>query len=124
MKKKIMVIDDFQPIREVIEVTLKRFGFSVIQACDGKDALKKINGKNIDCIICDVNMPIMDGITFLENIKNNDKYLSCRFVPIMMLSSEADKKIKGKVKNLGARAWMIKPFFPRELVKEINKLVH
>ena len=123
MKKKVMVIDDSQTIREVIELTLMSSGFSVIQACDGVDALKKINGRNIDCIVCDVNMPKMDGITFLDNIKNNDIYSSCRFVPIIMLTTEAGKEKKEEGEKLGARVWMVKPFLPEKLVEAINKLV-
>ena len=102
MAKTIMIIDDSASIRQVVTITLKGAGYEVIEACDGKDALSKLNGQKINLIITDVNMPNMDGITFVQEAKKLDAY---KFTPMMMLTTEAasDKKQAGKA--AGAKAW-------------------
>jgi two-component system chemotaxis response regulator CheY len=123
MAKTIMIIDDSASIRQVVSIALKGAGYDVIEACDGKDALNKLNslnGQKIHLIITDVNMPNMDGITFVTEAKKLPAY---KFTPMMMLTTEAadDKKQAGKA--AGAKAWLTKPFQPPTLMEAVSKLV-
>ena len=107
MAKTIMIVDDSASIRQVVTIALKSAGYDVIEAVDGKDALSKLTGQKINLIITDVNMPIMDGITFVVEAKKLPAY---KFTPMMMLTTESadDKKQAGKA--AGAKAWLSKPF--------------
>ena len=79
MSKTILIVDDSASLRQVVTMTLKSAGYGVIEACDGKDALAKLTGERVHLIISDVNMPNMDGITFLKEVKKNPQY---RFTPV------------------------------------------
>ena len=102
MAKTIMVVDDSASLRQVVKIALNGAGYDVIEACDGRDALKKLNGVKINLIVSDVNMPNMDGITFVKEVKKTSNY---KFTPIIMLTTEsqADKKREGQA--AGAKAW-------------------
>jgi len=120
MAKTIMIVDDSASIRQVVGIALKSAGYDVIEACDGVDALSKLTGQKIHLIITDVNMPNMDGITFVTEAKKLPQY---KFTPMMMLTTEAstDKKMAGKA--AGAKAWLTKPFQPPTLMAAVSKLV-
>lgn len=120
MSKTIMIVDDSDSMRQVINMTLKKEGYDVLEACDGKDALSKLKGQKIHLIITDINMPNMDGITFVQEVKKLPAY---RFTPMMMLTTESsdDKKQAGKA--AGAKAWMVKPFKGATLIEAVSKLV-
>ncbi len=115
-----MIVDDSASIRQVVGIALKSAGYDVLEACDGKDALSKLTGQKIHLIITDVNMPNMDGITFVTEAKKLPQY---KFTPMMMLTTEAgtDKKMAGKA--AGAKAWLTKPFQPPTLMAAVSKLV-
>jgi len=115
-----MIVDDSASIRQVVGIALKSAGYDVLEACDGKDALSKLTGQKIHLIITDVNMPNMDGITFVTEAKKLPQY---KFTPMMMLTTEAaaDKKQAGKA--AGAKAWLTKPFQPPTLMAAVSKLV-
>lgn len=120
MGKNILIVDDSSSIRQVVALTLKGAGFEVIEACDGRDALQKLNGQRVHLMISDVNMPNMDGLTFLREVKSRPEY---KFTPVIMLTTESaeDKKLQGQAG--GAKAWMIKPFQPQQMLAAVNKLV-
>lgn len=120
MAKSILIVDDSASIRQVVALTLKGAGFEVIEACDGRDALNKLNGQRVHLMISDVNMPNMDGLTFLREVKSRAEY---RFTPVIMLTTESaeDKKMQGQ--SGGAKAWMVKPFQPQQMLAAVNKLV-
>ncbi len=120
MAKTIMIVDDSASIRQVVSIALKGGGYDVLEACDGKEALNKLKGQKIHLIITDVNMPNMDGITFVQEVKKLPDY---KFTPMMMLTTEAaeDKKQAGKA--AGAKAWLTKPFQPQTLMTAVSKLV-
>lgn len=120
MAKKIMIIDDSASIRQVVNLTLKKAGYDVVEASDGKDALAKLNGDKLNLIVCDVNMPNMDGISFLKELKTNPKY---KFTPVVMLTTESQETKKQEGKAAGARAWVVKPFKPEQMLEAISKLV-
>ncbi|GBD97813.1 MAG TPA: response regulator [Nitrospirae bacterium] len=120
MAKTIMIIDDSASIRMVVSIALKKTGYEVIEAKDGKDALGKMTGQKIHLILCDVNMPNMDGISFLKSIKQNQNY---KFTPIIMLTTESQEAKKQEGKAAGAKAWVVKPFKPEQMLSAIEKLV-
>ncbi|MCX8069211.1 MAG: response regulator [Thermodesulfovibrionales bacterium] len=120
MPKTIMIIDDSATLRQVVAVTLKKAGYEVLEATDGKDALNKLTGQKVNLIICDVNMPNMDGITFLKEIKNKPNY---KFTPVIMLTTESQEAKKQEGRAAGAKAWVVKPFKPEQMLAAIEKLV-
>jgi len=118
--KTILVVDDSASFRNVVSIALKDAGYQVIQAGDGKDALGKLDGKKIHLIISDVNMPVMDGLSFVKAAKQLAAY---RFTPIIMLTTEAGESKKAEGKAAGVRAWVVKPFQPPVLLDAVAKLV-
>ncbi|HZW14428.1 MAG TPA: response regulator [Noviherbaspirillum sp.] len=119
MSKTIMVVDDSASMRQVVGIALKGAGYSVIEARDGTDALFKLNGQKVHLIISDVNMPVMDGISFVKKVKQLPNY---RFTPILMLTTESEEQKKREGHAAGARAWMVKPFKSEQLLNAVQKL--
>lgn len=120
MSKTILIVDDSSSLRQVVSITLKGAGYNVIEACDGRDALTKLNGQKIHLIISDVNMPNMDGITFVTEAKKLPAY---KFTPIIMLTTEAGEAKKQAGQAAGARAWVVKPFQPAQMLAAVSKLI-
>jgi len=119
MAKTIMIVDDSASMRRVVSIALKGAGYEVLEGVDGKDALSKLTGQKVHLIISDVNMPVMDGITFLKSVKQMPAY---KFTPVIMLTTESQEAKKAEGKAAGARAWITKPFQPSQLVDAVNKL--
>ncbi|NVZ09152.1 response regulator [Allochromatium humboldtianum] len=120
MAKTIMVVDDSASFRSVVGIALKGAGYDVIEACDGRDALAKLNGAKIHLIVSDVNMPNMDGITLVGEVKKLPNY---RFTPILMLTTESQPEKKEAARAAGAKAWLVKPFQPPMLLDAVSKLI-
>lgn len=120
MGKSILVVDDSASFRQVVGMALKGAGYEVVEACDGRDALSKLDGRKYHLIVSDVNMPNLDGIGFVKEAKQKPEY---RFTPVVMLTtvSGEDKKAEGKA--AGVRAWIVKPFQPPVLLDAVAKLV-
>lgn len=123
MGKTIMIVDDADSIRKSVGFALQEAGYDVIEASNGQDALGKLDGKGIDLIVCDVNMPKMDGIEFLKILKSDAKYSSYQFAPIIMLTTESGESKKAEGKAAGAKAWIVKPFKPEKLLDAVKKLI-
>ncbi len=119
MSKTIMIVDDSASLRQVVSIALKGAGYQTIEACDGRDALSKLNGK-IHLIISDVNMPNMDGITFVKEVKKLPNY---KFTPVIMLTTESQDSMKAQGKAAGAKAWVVKPFQPATMLAAVSKLI-
>jgi two-component system chemotaxis response regulator CheY len=119
-QKLIMVIDDSVSLREVVGISLRSAGYEVIEACDGKDALSKLNGRKVQLMICDVNMPVMDGISFVKEVKQLPRH---RYVPIIMLTTESRESRKVEGQLAGAKAWVVKPFRPEQMLRAVSKLI-
>jgi len=119
-KKRIMIVDDSDTIREAVAAELGAAGYEVSEAADGKEALAMLNGERFDLVICDVNMPVMDGITFVKEAR---KKPNCRFLPIVMLTTEAGEKKRQEGQMAGAKAWVVKPFRPEQILSVVSKLV-
>jgi two-component system chemotaxis response regulator CheY len=120
MAKTIMIVDDSISLRQVVTIALSNAGYEVIEACDGKDALAKLTGQKIHLMISDVNMPNMDGISFLKAVREHPTY---RFTPVIMLTTEAGEEMKKEGQAAGARAWVVKPFKPEQLLVAVSKLI-
>jgi len=120
MSKTVMVIDDSGSFRTVVKLALQKAGYTVMEAGDGKEALAKLDGSvKVNLIVCDVNMPNMDGLTFLKQVKTQAAY---KFVPVIMLTTESQEAKKAEGRAAGAKAWITKPFQPSQLVDAVNKL--
>ncbi|MBD1587696.1 response regulator [Pseudomonas typographi] len=120
MAKSILVVDDSASIRQVVGIALKSQGYDVTEACDGKDALAKLSGQKVHLVISDVNMPNMDGITFLKELKKLPAY---KFTPVIMLTTESQESRKQEGQAAGARAWVVKPFQPAQMLAAVAKLI-
>jgi len=119
MSKTIMIVDDSASMRQVVSIALKGEGYTVIEGHDGADALSKLSGQKVHLIISDVNMPVMDGISFVKQVKQMPNY---KFTPILMLTTESEEEKKREGQAAGARAWMVKPFRSEQLLNAVQKL--
>lgn len=119
-KKKLLLVDDSASLRQMVSMTLERAGYEVVQACDGKDALNKLDGQKLNLIITDVNMPNLDGIGFLKEVKQRPAY---KFTPVIMLTTETEQAKREQARAAGAKAWVVKPFKPEQMLDAVAKLV-
>ncbi len=120
MAKTIMTVDDSSSVRQMVGLTLKGAGYQVIEAVDGKDALAKVTGATIDMVVADLNMPNMDGITLITELR---KLPAFKFIPIIMLTAESQADRKQAGKDAGATGWIVKPFKPEQLLGVIKKVL-
>lgn len=120
MAKTILVVDDSASLRQVVGIALRGAGYDVIEGCDGCDALARLTGQKVHLIISDVNMPNLDGISFVKEVKKLPNY---RFTPVVMLTTESQDDKKRQGQEAGAKAWVVKPFKPEALLGVVQKLV-
>ena len=118
MSKVILVVEDSPSFRIVVKNALEKAGYGVILAQDGLDACQQLDGRKISLIVCDINMPRMDGLSFVKHVKTT----SYKFTPVLMLTTEAQPEIKRIGRDLGVRGWITKPFQPSVLVSAAEKL--
>jgi two-component system chemotaxis response regulator CheY len=115
-----MTADDSASMRQMVSFTLKQAGFDVIEGVDGQDALTKLNSTTIQMLITDLNMPRMDGIELIRQVRALPKY---RFLPIIMLTTESDDQKKQAGRSAGASGWIVKPFRGEQLVMIAKKFL-
>jgi two-component system chemotaxis response regulator CheY len=120
MGKTILIVDDSESIREVVKFTLENEGHEVLVGDDGTDAVKFLDGRNIDLVITDLHMPEMDGITLIKEIRKKDAY---QRIPILFLTTESQASKKMEAKEAGATGWILKPFVPAKLIAAVNKVI-
>lgn len=120
MSKTIMIVDDSASLRQVVAIALRGAGYEVVEARDGKEALAKLAERKMHLVISDVNMPQMDGITFVREMKKNAAY---RFTPVIMLTTEQEDAMKKAGQEAGARAWVVKPFAPQQMLAAVARLI-
>ncbi|WP_433046890.1 response regulator [Dactylosporangium sp. CS-033363] len=120
MSKTVLIVDDSASVRQVVAIALKGAGYEVIDAVDGQDALRKLGGKRVHLVISDVNMPNMDGITLVGEIRKQPEH---RFTPIIMLTTESQEEKKRQAQAAGAKAWVTKPFQPAQMLAAVSKLI-
>jgi len=111
--KTIMIVDDSASTRQLANIVLSGAGYALIQACDGADALSKLEGRKVHLVISDVNMPNMDGISFVKAVRNLPEH---KFVPIIMLTTGFIKSTREQAREAGIKAWMVKPFDKYQLL--------
>ena len=117
MAKRVMTVDDSATVRQVLHMTLEGAGYEVVQAVDGEDALEKMSGENIDMLVTDLNMPKLDGIGLIKEVRLNP---GNRFMPIIMLTTESQPEKKQEGKAAGASGWIVKPFKPEQLLAVVR----
>lgn len=115
---KLLIVDDSTMLRDMLSYALIEGGYNdVVEAVDGLDGLNKVKETQFDLIISDVNMPNMDGLTFVKEVRKLSQYSK---VPILVLTTERSDEMKLKGKDVGATGWIIKPFVPEQLLKAVN----
>ena len=121
MAKTVLVVDDSSSLRSLVRMSLTRAGYVVIEAADGKEGLARLDQATtkVHLIVSDVNMPNMDGISFVRQVKQHAKH---KFIPVIMLTTEDESAKMQQAKAAGARAWLTKPFNPPELLDAVSQL--
>jgi two-component system, chemotaxis family, chemotaxis protein CheY len=120
MPKVIMTVDDSVSVRQMVSFTLKDAGYDVVEAEDGRDALSKMNSADVNMLITDLNMPNMDGIELIKEVRAQQQF---KFMPIVLLTTESQDNKKKEGKAAGATGWIVKPFKPEQLVAVVKKLL-
>ena len=120
MPKRIMTADDSPSMRQMVSFTLKEAGYDVVEAEDGQDALDKLKSNKADMLITDLNMPNMDGLQLIKELRSLPEY---KFIPIIMLTTESDESKKKAGKDAGATGWLVKPFKPPQLTAVVKKVL-
>lgn len=120
MAASILAVDDSASMRQMVSFTLKGAGYDVVEAADGVEALNIAKSRSVNLVITDVNMPNMDGISLIRELRALASY---KFTPLLMLTTEssADKKQQGKA--AGATGWIVKPFNPEQLLNTVKKVL-
>lgn len=120
MAKTILTVDDSASIRQMVSFTLKEAGYSVSEAVDGQDGLDKARSGHFDLVFTDQNMPRMDGLTLIKQLRALPQYKS---VPILMLTTESGEDMKNQGRAAGATGWLVKPFDPQKLLEVVHKVI-
>jgi two-component system, chemotaxis family, chemotaxis protein CheY len=121
MSKTVLIVDDSATMRQMVNFTLTGAGFTVVEAGDGADAVKKLTaGTKPSLVITDLNMPNMDGISLIKEIR---KMGTLKFTPILMLTTESTDEKKKEGQAAGATGWIVKPFNPEQMLKVIAKVL-
>jgi two-component system chemotaxis response regulator CheY len=119
MKRRILIVDDSPSVRKLVQFTLKSKGFQVTSAEDGMEALEIMAETEFDAIILDINMPRMDGLKFLQEMRPGEGHST----PVIVLTTEGLEEDRDRAMELGATAYMIKPFKPTELLSFVDKML-
>lgn len=119
MNKTILIVDDAASVRAILKSTLEKEGYQIIEAKNGLEATEKLKGQSFDLIVSDVNMPHMDGIQFLTNVRQDIRH---RLTPVLILTTESGD-MKEAAKKAGATGWINKPFDSEKLIKVLKKVL-
>jgi two-component system chemotaxis response regulator CheY len=120
MAKVALIVDDSVSMRQMVSFTMKEAGFDVLEGGNGQEALQRLTGQPVAPVITDLNMPLMDGITLIRQIRSRPQY---KFTPILMLTTESQESKKQEGKAAGATGWIVKPFNPQQLLQVVAKVV-
>jgi two-component system, chemotaxis family, chemotaxis protein CheY len=118
---RVLTVDDSRTILALLQHTLSGAGFEVIQAMDGQQGLDMLARGDVDVVITDINMPVMDGIEFIKNVRAKGEHQS---LPILILTTETSQEKRDQGRAAGGTGWIVKPFNPEKLVSVINRVVH
>lgn len=116
----ILAVDDSPSMRQMVTFTLKSAGFDVTEAEDGAQALEKAKAGSFNLVLADVNMPNMDGISLVRELRQLPEY---KFTPLLILTTESGQDKKAEGKQAGATGWLVKPFNPEQLVATVQKVL-
>ena len=117
--QSILAVDDSASMRQMVSFTLKGAGYHVIEAADGQEAYEKAMTQSVDLVLTDQNMPRMDGVTLVKNLRGLPSYAS---TPILILTTESGDEMKSKGRAAGATGWLVKPFDPDQLVEIVRQV--
>jgi two-component system, chemotaxis family, chemotaxis protein CheY len=120
MSKSALVVDDSTSMRQMVAYTLQTAGFSTSEAENGVAALSVSQSKSFDLVVTDLNMPEMDGITLVKELRKRSEF---KFTPILLLTTESQDSKKQEGKSAGATGWLVKPFNPDALLSTVQKVV-
>ena len=120
MPKTILTADDSASVRQMVSFTLREAGYDVVEAVDGLDALDKLNGSTVNMLITDLNMPNLDGIELIRQMRAQPQF---KFMPIIMLTTESQDSKKQEGRAAGATGWIVKPFKPEQLIAVAKKVL-
>jgi two-component system, chemotaxis family, chemotaxis protein CheY len=120
MSASILTVDDSPSLRMAIRIALTGAGYSVTEAGDGVEGLNKAKSSRFDLIITDLNMPNMDGLTMIRELRKDPAQCG---TPIIFLTTESDDAMKAQAKSAGATGWLVKPFVPEQLIKVAKKVL-
>ncbi len=120
MTKTIMVVDDSSSIRQMMAFTLENAGYDVVEAKNGKDALDKLSGLQVNMIITDLNMPNVNGLDLIRSVRSTSGH---KYIPIVVLTTESHASKKRESKEAGATGWITKPFKPEQLIGVIKRVM-
>jgi len=120
MSKSIVVVDDSESIRELVGLTLESAGHTVAKGIDGRDALRLFDGREVNLVITDLNMPQLDGISLIREIRKMQGYGT---IPILVLTTESQAAKKEEAKAAGATGWIVKPFVAEKLLEVVKKVI-
>jgi two-component system chemotaxis response regulator CheY len=120
VSKTILSVDDSASIRQAVRLTLAGAGYQVIEASDGREGLAKAQAGGIHMVLTDLNMPNMDGISMIRELRAHP---AGKGLPIVFLTTESDAGKKGEARAAGATAWIVKPFQPEQLLAVVRKVL-
>ena len=120
MSKTVMLVDDSPTVRQVMRFAFEHADYAVLEAADGLEALSALDGRKVSAVVCDIAMPKLDGLAFLKAMREKREY---RFTPVVMLTTESQAEKKAQAQAAGAKAWVLKPFHPTQLLTVVQKLV-
>jgi two-component system chemotaxis response regulator CheY len=120
MTASILTVDDSASLRMAIRIALTGAGYRVTEAGDGVEGLAKAGAEKFDLIVTDLNMPNMDGLTMIRELRKQPTQAG---VPIIFLTTESDAAMKIQAKEAGATGWLVKPFVPEQLIKVTRKVL-
>ena len=120
MAKKILIVDDARLIRSVTEKAVLEAGFEAVLANNGAEGLEALKNNDIDFIFSDINMPVMSGLEMIKELREIDKY---KFIPIVMLTTETKPELQAVAKEMGVKAWLVKPFNKDKFLLVLEKLL-
>jgi FOG: CheY-like receiver len=118
--KTILTVDDSASIRQMVTLTLSGAGYKVVEAVNGAEGLKKAQEQSVNMVVTDLNMPVMDGLAFIRQLRTLPAY---KGVPIVFLTTESDGGMKQQAKAAGATGWITKPFQREQLIAVVKKVV-
>jgi two-component system, chemotaxis family, chemotaxis protein CheY len=116
----VLIVDDSMTIRKLVSKVVLAAGFEVLEAGNGKEALERLQGRAVDLVITDLNMPVMDGLEFIRAVREDE---TRKFTPVVFLTTEIDETKKEQAREAGATGWIVKPFHPDKVMTLVRRIL-